>query len=223
MQEILAAPLDATRVKQRSAGGSRPALSYLETHDVIRRANEVFGFGGWGHEVVELRQLEATPVAKDDKKGVCVGYICTVRLTVRDCIPTSGVGYGDATEYQATAKVTAHELAAKEAESDALKRALKNFGDQFGLALYDKQAATSGRVVQPPDPKISDEDAKTLDDLIVHLNDSEILSELDIRGGMESAYGTQVTAELTAVQAVDLAKRLGAKATSANQKSPVAA
>ena len=32
-----------------------------------------------------------------------------------------------------------HESAIKEAESDARKRALMQFGDQFGLSLYDKE------------------------------------------------------------------------------------
>jgi recombination DNA repair RAD52 pathway protein len=96
---------------------------------------------------VELRQLDAQVVHNSDQKaGFCVGYVCVVRLTVEGCVPVSGVGYGDATEYRESAPVTAHELAAKEAESDALKRALKNFGDQFGLALYDKAAASSGHV-----------------------------------------------------------------------------
>ena len=31
-----------------------------------------------------------------------------------------------------------HESAIKEAETDAMKRALMTFGNQFGLALYDK-------------------------------------------------------------------------------------
>ncbi|MDM7954732.1 MAG: Rad52/Rad22 family DNA repair protein [Cyanobium sp. CZS 25K] len=33
----------------------------------------------------------------------------------------------------------AHESALKEAETDAMKRALMTFGHPFGLALYDKQ------------------------------------------------------------------------------------
>lgn len=148
--DLLAKPLDAARIKTRAAGGNKPALSYLETHDVIRTANEIFGFGGWGHEIVDLRLIPGVTVtnAAGDKNGVCVGYVCTVRLTVAGCVPTSGVGYGDATEYRESATVTAHELAAKEAESDALKRALKNFGDQFGLALYAKDAATAGHVTR---------------------------------------------------------------------------
>lgn len=146
LQEKLARPLDASRVKSRP-NGRGGQLSYLETHDVIRAANDIFGFGKWGHEVVELRQLDAQVVHNSDQKaGFCVGYVCVVRLTVEGCVPVSGVGYGDATEYRESAPVTAHELAAKEAESDALKRALKNYGDQFGLALYDKAAASSGHV-----------------------------------------------------------------------------
>ena len=146
-QRLLGEPLDASRIKQRSKGAG-PKLSYLETHDVIRAANEIFGFGKWGHEVTELRALEPIAVHNSDQKaGICVGYVCVVRLTVEGCVPVSGVGYGDGTEYRESAAVTAHELAAKEAESDALKRALKNYGDQFGLALYDKAAATAGHVV----------------------------------------------------------------------------
>ena len=146
LQQKLSQPLDASRVKSRP-NGRGGQLSYLETHDVIRAANDIFGFGKWGHEVVELRQLDAQVVHNSDQKaGFCVGYVCVVRLTVEGCVPVSGVGYGDATEYRESAPVTAHELAAKEAESDALKRALKNYGDQFGLALYDKAAASSGHV-----------------------------------------------------------------------------
>jgi DNA recombination protein Rad52 len=149
--EKLGEPLDAKRVRQRQGRGGGQALSYLETHDVIRTANDIFGFGKWGHEIVELRPLSTVQVkSSGGKDGFHVGYVCIVKLTVTGCVPVSGVGYGDATEYTQTALVTAHELAAKEAESDALKRALKNYGDQFGLALYDKAAATSGHVATKP-------------------------------------------------------------------------
>ena len=38
----------------------------------------------------------------------------------------------------------AHDSAAKEAVTDALKRALRSFGNPFGLALYDKTKANVG-------------------------------------------------------------------------------
>jgi DNA repair and recombination protein RAD52 len=42
----------------------------------------------------------------------------------------------------------AHESAIKEAETDAMKRALMTFGNPFGLALYDKEQAN---VAEPED------------------------------------------------------------------------
>lgn len=140
----LSEPLDASRVKTREGTFGKP-LSYLESHDVIRTANDIFGFGCWGHDVLELRLIPSVVVHnKEQKPGICVGYLCVVKLNVEGFQSTSGVGYGDATEYRESSPVTAHELAAKEAESDALKRALKNWGDQFGLALYSKSAASDG-------------------------------------------------------------------------------
>src|SRR5205085_8683411 len=44
----------------------------------------------------------------------------------------------------------AHESAIKEAETDAMKRALMTFGNPFGLALYDKEQAN---VAEEPSAK----------------------------------------------------------------------
>jgi DNA repair and recombination protein RAD52 len=128
--------LDPPRVKQRE-GPSGRSLSYLAAHDVIRKANEVFGFGGWGYVVRQLAEFgtEKGKTAKG-KDFVRVGYRCIVELTVADRPPVSGVGYGEDISYTGTS-VQQHELAVKEAESDALKRAFRNYGDQFGLSLYD--------------------------------------------------------------------------------------
>lgn len=148
----LSDPIDASNVKQR-AGGRGGTLSYIETHQAIRAANDIFGVGGWGYEVVDLTQLgEPEPVKKDDRTGYRVGYRATVRVTVNlksivgpeggVHVPTvsfSDVGYGDGMEYT-NSRITVHELAVKEAVSDGVKRALKNFGSQFGLDLYDKDA-----------------------------------------------------------------------------------
>jgi recombination DNA repair RAD52 pathway protein len=133
----LDADLDSQRIRSKPGSGN---LSYLATHDVIRTANRIFGFGRWGYEVVAHELIGSQPMknAKGDQ-GWYTGYRCTVRLTVDGCVPVSGVGYGDAFEKQWSAQITTHELACKEAESDALKRALRNFGDQFGLILYAKE------------------------------------------------------------------------------------
>lgn len=150
----LTQPIGASRVKSRS-GGRGGTLSYIEAHDAIRTANEIFGIGGWFYTVEELTPLgEPEPVTKDNRKGFRAGYRAVVKVTIpgtppavnqapsppgRPTVTFSDVGYGDAVEYT-NSYITVQELAMKEAVSDGVKRALKNLGDQFGLSLYDKEA-----------------------------------------------------------------------------------
>lgn len=71
-----------------------------------------------------------------------VSYLARVRITIDDgnlaTVYHEDVGFGDAVEYTKS-ELTPHELAAKEAVSDAVKRCLKNMGDQFGLGLYSEE------------------------------------------------------------------------------------
>lgn len=136
MKTELDKDLDPARVKTKPGGGNK---SYLAEHDVVRTANRIFGYGRWGTEIVEMVHL-GTVQMKNAKgeEGWYTGYRCTVRLTVVGCVPVDGEGYGDAFEKQWSAQITTHELAVKEAESDAIKRAFKKWGDQFGLILYAK-------------------------------------------------------------------------------------
>lgn len=141
----LAEVFDSARVRKREGPGGRE-LSYIAGHDAIRTANRIFGYGNWGYHVTELVHIGTERYHgkqygdKPAQTKVRVAYRCTVSLMVEGAKPTSGVGYGDATEnyYEDETSLTAHELAVKESETDAMKRALKNFGDQFGLALYDE-------------------------------------------------------------------------------------
>ncbi len=64
-----------------------------------------------------------------------VAYVAHVRIHVGDQFH-DGFGYGEGIEYRTVAQ--AFESAAKEAETDAMKRALVKWGNPFGLALYDK-------------------------------------------------------------------------------------
>lgn len=145
--DALKAPLSPDRVRRRKGRG-RGQFEYLAGHDVKRRANEIFGFGNWGHFVVKQDEIGTVTVANDDdREGVHVGYRCVVRVWVRGwdsdgvehSYETEGSGYGDGVEYGPAARVTACELAIKESETDALKRAFTDLGDQFGLILYAKE------------------------------------------------------------------------------------
>jgi DNA recombination protein Rad52 len=125
----LSAPLSRSNVSQRTGAGSMK-LSYIESHHAIREANRIFGFDGWSSETVDLRLIAEAPGA--------VSYMARVRITVyagERVLVREGTGHGHG---KGSHIGDAHEKAAKEAESDAQKRALRHFGDQFGLALYDK-------------------------------------------------------------------------------------
>ncbi len=135
----LSAPLDRANVRQREQGRSR--VSYLEGWQVIAEANRIFGFDGWQRQTIAVRcvaQAERT-IGRDQKPGWGVTYTARVRVTVTAGGLTpliregSGAGHGIDVDLG-----QAHESALKEAETDAMKRALMTFGNPFGLALYDK-------------------------------------------------------------------------------------
>lgn len=140
----LTRPIDPARVKSRSQSGQ--SLSYIEAHDAIRTANDIFGIGGWGYTVEELTHLGSEPVERNGRKGFRTGYRAVVRVTVHPVddprlqpqVTFSDVGFGDAVDYSGSS-ISTHELAMKEAVSDGVKRALKNLGEQFGLGLYDAE------------------------------------------------------------------------------------
>lgn len=133
----LSAPLDRNVVAHRDQGGKQ--LSYIEAWHAIAEANRIFGFDGWNRETVELRQLGQP---RDVNGKARVGYSARVRITVTTPAGTTivreGCGFGSGIDKDVD---QAHESALKEAESDAMKRALMTFGNPFGLALYDKTQA----------------------------------------------------------------------------------
>jgi DNA recombination protein Rad52 len=125
-------------------------VSYLEGWQVIAQANRIFGFDGWQRQTIAVRCVAQAerPIGREQKPGWGVTYTAWVRVTViaGGLTPLvregSGAGHGIDVDLG-----QAHESARKEAETDAMKRALMTFGNPFGLALYDKQqrqASTAG-------------------------------------------------------------------------------
>lgn len=135
--KMLSAPLSPSRVKKRQGAGGK-GFDHIEGWDAIRQANEVFGFEGWSREMVELRETWSGMKRTQNGEKAAVAYIARVRITVYAegrTVIREGVGFGNGDGFNLG---DAHELAAKEAETDAMKRALSTFGYGFGLALYDK-------------------------------------------------------------------------------------
>ena len=134
----LSEPLDPSLVSRRKGRGNR-SFAYVEGRTAIDQANRIFGFGGWGHEVVGevvLREIDNV----DPKTGEVTrirAYSATVRVTVAGAQSRTDVGFHTVAEENGEG----HETAYKGAVTDAMKRALRTFGDQFGNALYGEQPA----------------------------------------------------------------------------------
>ena len=132
--------LDGKYVSTRKSFDGGPTLSYVEGHHVIREANRIFGFNGWSKHVEHLNMVQC------EQKGEkwFVGYVC--QGSVHAAFPKDGSEYPESRQVwdagfgQGVDKDLgrAHESAVKEAVTDMMKRCLKDFGDPFGLALYDK-------------------------------------------------------------------------------------
>lgn len=131
----LSAPLNRSQVKERKQGGR--TFSYVEGWHVIAEANRIFGFDGWQRETIFATCIAdyEREIGENKLPGFGVTYICKVRVTVGDIV-REGVGSGHGIDRD---RGLAHESAIKEAETDAMKRALMTFGNPFGLALYDKE------------------------------------------------------------------------------------
>jgi DNA recombination protein Rad52 len=145
-KKLLSDKLDASHVKPPSQFG--PKGDYLEGWHVISEANRIFGFDGWSYEVISATAVaqEARKIGKAQKDGWGVTYTSKVRVEVAGVYREDfGAGHG----YDVDLGL-AHESAVKEAVTDALKRALRTFGNPFGLALYDKSRAN---VEATPEPK----------------------------------------------------------------------
>lgn len=133
----LKADLSSAHVKKRSQGGR--AVSYIEGWHAIAEANRIFGFDGWARETVECRCVNEREraIGSQQKPGWGVSYIAKVRITLGSVV-REGYGAGHGIDQDLG---QAHESAIKEAETDAMKRALMTLGNPFGLALYDKTQA----------------------------------------------------------------------------------
>ena len=133
--ETLNSELDSNRVRNRSKGNV--TLSYLEGFDILETANSIFGFGNWSYKITTLEQV-SQEYNQNENVILCYKAIVEVKVfnsTHDKYIQREDVGFGTGV---AKTLSDAHEGAAKEAVTDALKRAMRSFGNQFGNSLYDK-------------------------------------------------------------------------------------
>lgn len=132
--------LDKKHVKPAKQYG--PKGDYVEGWHAIAEANRIFGFGEWSYTLMACTCVFQGPreIGSQKKPGFGVTYTATVRVMVGE-VSREDVGAGHGYDVDCG---LAHESAIKEAVTDALKRALRTFGNPFGLALYDKSRENVG-------------------------------------------------------------------------------
>lgn len=148
--EELQKPLDPKHITKPN-GSFGPKGDYIQGWHAINEANRIFGFDGWGYTIELTRDALEKADGKDQWQAA---YTCICTLTVmaeQGPVIRQAVGFGSGFAKQVGDAI---EGATKEAETDALKRALRTFGNPFGLALYDKERAN---VCAPPAETFSDE------------------------------------------------------------------
>lgn len=132
-------------------------MTYLSQHQARAEMNRIFGYGNWDSEVVMMRCDYEERLTSDDPRWPkdksrnpktsgsgaywIVGYEGAVRVTVRDLWGMPVATYLEH-HFEESApqpnRGEARALALTSVESYALRRALINLGDRFGLGLYDK-------------------------------------------------------------------------------------
>ena len=133
IQSKLNRKLDVADISYRPSNGG--AVAYLEGWRAITHANDVFGFNGWSSEIISL---STDFLDVDESTGkVSLGMSCIVRVWLRDGSFHEDVGYGVCEGMRG--KGAAFEKARKESVTDAVKRALRVFGDRLGNCAYDRE------------------------------------------------------------------------------------
>ena len=133
--KILNEELNSSRIKTREKGNV--SLSYIEGFDVIDTANTIFGYGNWDYAISKLEFI-SSEMNQNQNHVIC--YKAIVKLIIKDenhnkSTSRQDVGFGTGVS---KTLADSHENAGKEAVTDALKRAMRSFGNQFGNSLYDK-------------------------------------------------------------------------------------
>ncbi len=180
---LLAEPLDPALISERGASDGR-LFQYIEGWAAINQANRLFGYDGWGAELVGeagYRPMSLIDPATDQPLAVGM-YTASVRVTVRGCPARSDVGCG----FVAGETPEAHEAAYKGAVTDALKRALRHFGDQFGNSLYDRR-----NVIDTASPAVGPASDAKLEEMrrkVLKLSERLGVEEIEARSWAEERY-----------------------------------
>lgn len=146
-QQILNKSLGPEYLNIRPGWGGT-SIVYMEGWAAIDLANRIFGYDGWSSTISKLKQeyLQEKTDKKEAYEGkikkemdvthVSVGYSCFCKIQLKNGAFREDIGYGSAENVGN--KSQAIEQAKKGAVTDAIKRALRQFGNALGNCCYNK-------------------------------------------------------------------------------------
>ncbi|KAJ2065039.1 DNA repair protein rad52 [Coemansia sp. S146] len=173
IQSQLRRPLGPEHVSTRSGAGN-VSLSYIEGWRVINIANQLFGFDGWSSRI----QSFVIDYEIENEGRWTVGGSCLMRITLRNGTYREDMGYGMIENVKSLGM--AYEKIKKEAVTDAIKRAMRQFGNALGNCVYDKEYVRTVKQVQKqPRNRLQGEDLFRYSDMVDEANCANLRPEHD--------------------------------------------
>ena len=136
--------LNQSMIRTREVG--RTKIPYLEGDKVIETANRIFGHNGWSITMRgAVERFEIGTHTKNNVESITFTYTVPVLCEFHGLLEDGTVhtvrkgDVGKNSTYSHT--IQEHEMAISGCATDALKRAMRHLGNQFGLTLYDKSSA----------------------------------------------------------------------------------
>lgn len=112
-------------------------MAYIKGYRLISLANEIFGFNGWSI-ALRSRVADFIECGLDGTWSIGINVVIRVNLSERHgSVFCKDIGYGTAERMRD--RGSAIEKASKEAATDSIKRALRQFGEVLGNCLYNKE------------------------------------------------------------------------------------
>jgi len=131
IQRMLSQPLKRELVKTRSGHGGM-GVQYIDGATAISLCNEIFGFDGWHTQICE-QKTEYCQEKKKNSDRWFVGCSAIVRVELKNGTFHEDLGFGEAINTKG--RGMAIQKAKKEAVTDAIKRAARQFGNGLGNCI----------------------------------------------------------------------------------------
>lgn len=152
-------------------------VSYIEGWYVIETANQIFGHDGWESRIKSLTW------EKTDKGFAAVAQMAIKVDFIDGDVVKEDVGVGETSAKQGL------ELCIKDAVTDGLKRAFRQFGSRFGNSLYDKHNPIHGGKEDSHVKRYGEDDAGNVLQMLEH--DLGPVSTIKEWKGVVSKYGAE--------------------------------